>query len=55
MSNHRNCIKCSKPIVLSPSAKERASKFGKTPDYYLKLFTVCSHCQINSWYEGIQK
>jgi hypothetical protein len=40
------CSICGKPIVLSPSAKERAAKYGMTPDFYTKLFTTHSECFI---------
>lgn len=51
--SHRLCKKCQKPIILSPSAEERASKdiTGKTAKYYLDLFQVCTECTIKSWYE----
>ena len=48
-----NCKKCNTPIVLSPSASERAEKYGNTPAYYKDLFTVCSECQVTSWYYPI--
>lgn len=52
MSEHRKCTKCNTPIVLNPSATERARKYGNTVSYYLNLFTICSSCQIKSWYSG---
>lgn len=55
MAKHRNCTKCNNPIVLNPSAEERSKESGKPASYYLDLFTVCSPCQIKSWYEGIKK
>lgn len=51
MSNHRLCKKCQKPIILIPSATERAKKYGETAKYYLDLFQVCTECTIKSWYE----
>lgn len=44
----KNCTICGKPIVLVPSAKERAAKdtTGKTPAYYESLFTEHSDCVI---------
>ena len=48
-----NCKKCNTPIVLSPSASDRAKKYGETAEYYTKRFTVCSECQIKSWYYPI--
>lgn len=41
-----NCSHCGKTIVLVPSAKERAAKFGGKPSDYTKLFTIHSDCQI---------
>lgn len=42
------CSICGKPIVLSPSAAERAAKdvTGKSADYYRKLFTTHSACAL---------
>ncbi len=39
-----NCTICNKPIVLVPSAKERAVKFGGKPSDYVKLFTSHTTC-----------
>jgi hypothetical protein len=52
MSKHLNCTSCHKPIVLIPSAEERAAKCrdGKTANYYRNLFRVCATCQKNRWY-----
>lgn len=41
-----NCSHCNKPIVLVPSAAERAKKFGGTPSSYTKLFTMHARCQL---------
>lgn len=41
-----NCTICNKPIVLLPSAKERAEKFGETPRFYARLFREHADCQI---------
>ena len=48
MPNHRNCTICGKPIVLSPSAAERARKdvTGKPASYYLDLFTEHGACVV---------
>lgn len=45
------CTLCGKPITLNPSAEERARKSGNSPDYYRKLFTTHSECQIKEWYK----
>jgi hypothetical protein len=41
-----NCTHCNKKIVLVPSARERAAKFGGTPASYTKLFTMHARCQL---------
>ena len=41
------CSICHKEIVLSPSAKERAQKYGNTPSYYTGLFTEHAQCAID--------
>lgn len=43
-----NCTICGKPIVLVPSAAERAAKdvSGKPAAYYTSLFTSHSECQV---------
>lgn len=41
-----NCTICNKPIVLVPSAKERAAKYGGRPSDYAKLFTTHSECFV---------
>jgi len=43
-----NCTICGKPIVLVPSAKERAAKdtTGKTAAYYTSLFTEHADCSL---------
>ncbi len=42
------CTICKKPIVLNPSAEERARRdpTGKSAAYYSSLFTTHSHCAI---------
>ena len=44
-----NCTICSKPIVLVPSAEERAKGdvTGKSAAYYRSLFTAHARCQID--------
>ena len=41
-----DCTICHKPIVLVPSAQERAKKSGGKPSDYTKLFTTHSACTI---------
>lgn len=40
------CTLCNKPIVLVPSAAERASKFGGTASDYTNLFTEHAACML---------
>ena len=40
------CSICGKPIILIPSAQERAEKYGGKPSDYTKLFTVHADCAI---------
>lgn len=43
-----NCSHCGKPIVLIPSAQERAKKdvCGNSAAYYTSLFTIHAACQL---------
>jgi hypothetical protein len=41
-----NCTICGKPVVLVPSAEERARKFGNSPKYYRSLFTTHAECAL---------
>lgn len=41
-----NCTICGKPIVLVPSAVERAATYGGKPSDYTKPFTTHSECSI---------
>lgn len=42
-----NCTICHKPIVLVPSAEERAKKYGDHPArYYTALFTEHADCTL---------
>jgi len=43
---HRNCTICHKPIVLVPSAAERARKSGESPNFYLDLFRQHARCIV---------
>lgn len=40
------CPNCNKPVVLVPSATERAQKFGGNPADYTSLFTTHSKCAV---------
>lgn len=44
-----NCTLCKKPIILSPSARERSRKDpdpSHTPAFYASLFPTHSHCSL---------
>jgi hypothetical protein len=41
-----NCTVCNKPIVLVPSAEERARKYGNSASYYSNLFTTHADCAL---------
>jgi len=41
------CTICGEPIVLVPSAAERAAKYGGKPSDYTKLFTEHARCTIS--------
>jgi hypothetical protein len=41
-----NCSYCNKPVVLRPSAAERAAKYGGKPSDYTALFPNHAECSI---------
>ena len=41
-----NCTICGKPVVLVPSAAERARKFGGAAADYTRLFTTHAECEL---------
>lgn len=45
---HRICKYCGEPVILNPSAEERARKSGKTPQYYLNLFQSHAKCVVEA-------
>ena len=40
------CTSCGEEITLTPSAKDRARKFGGKPSDYTKLFTKHADCEL---------
>lgn len=48
-----NCTYCKQPIILVPSAAERARKCtqGLTAKQYTAMFTTHSDCQTAAWYD----
>lgn len=47
-----DCKHCGKPIVLVPSATERAAKFGGEAREYTRLFTYHAECTLKVRAEG---
>ena len=45
-SKNSICTICNTPVILSPSADERARKYGETAQYYRDLFPNHSKCII---------
>lgn len=43
---HRRCEICMQPIVLRPSAEERARRYGGVPSDYLNMFTTHAGCAL---------
>ena len=43
-----NCTYCNKPVILTPSAEERAARSNQTAAYYESLFTSHSDCFIRA-------
>lgn len=41
-----NCTICGKPVVLVPSANERATKYGGTAAHYTALFPTHADCAL---------
>lgn len=48
-----NCLHCHRPVVLSPSAAERARKVGGTPQDYVSLFPYHSACTLELRARGV--
>lgn len=42
------CTYCNKPVVLVPSAQERAKRYGGTPQFYTKLFPSHVQCFLDA-------
>lgn len=49
-----NCTVCGKPIILIPSATERAKKFGGKASDYTKLFTTHADCAMRANDESLK-
>ena len=48
-----NCSHCGKPVILVPSAAERAKKYGGTPSDYTRLFPLHADCQLELRRRGV--
>jgi len=46
MGRGMKCSICGKKIHLSPSAEDRAKKYGKTASYYTRMFQTHADCII---------
>lgn len=42
----KNCKYCGEPIILVPSAQERAKKYGGSPNDYTNMFDYHSNCTL---------
>ena len=51
----RTCTYCGKPIILIPSAEERARKYGGNASDYTKLFTAHGSCVVNARSESARR
>lgn len=40
------CTVCKRPVVLVPSARERAARYGGTAADYVRLFPVHAECTL---------
>ena len=47
-----NCRICGEPVVLGPSARERADRGGGSPSDYTSLFTTHTGCAMREYREG---
>ena len=43
---HKKCNICGEDIILKPSAKRRAEKYGGKPSDYLDMFSVHAKCAL---------
>lgn len=48
-----NCLHCHRPVVLVPSATERARKFGGEPKDYTNLFQYHTACTLELRAKGV--
>ena len=43
-----NCTLCNKPVVLHPTAAQRAERYGGTPRDYIILFPRHADCELKA-------
>jgi len=48
-----NCLHCHRPVVLSPTATERARRFGGSPQDYTNMFQYHSACTLELRARGV--
>lgn len=44
----KKCTICKEPIILTPSAQERARRFGGKPSDYTNIFSQHSDCTVRA-------
>ena len=47
-----NCTLCGLPVVISPSAAERAARYGGKASDYTRLFTTHTRCALDKREQG---
>lgn len=47
-----NCTLCDKPVILQPSAKARAERYGGAPRDYTILFPRHADCELKAREQG---
>lgn len=50
-----NCTLCDKPVVLHPTAAQRAERYGGTPRDYIILFPRHADCELKAREQATQE
>lgn len=50
-----NCTICDKPVVLHPTAAQRAERYGGTPRDYIVLFPRHADCELKKREQDTQE
>ena len=50
-----NCTLCHKPVVLHPTAAQRAERYGGTPRDYTILFPRHADCELKAREQGTRE